>query len=105
MKKTRTSLTKRKGLGLKQNQTSSQRKPTSTNLRVMSKNISVNMVNTRGNKEQKATEKVTEEPTLPARETDLETPDQSIDGAERKTTESTPMPNVEEQEKKTISHQ
>ena len=37
MKKTRTSLTKRKGLGLKQNQTSSQRKPTSTNLRVMSR--------------------------------------------------------------------
>ena len=65
-------------------------------------NISVNMVNTRGNKEQKAKVKVTEEPTVSARETDLETPDQSKDGAERKTTESTPMPNVEEQEKKTI---
>ena len=38
-----------------------------------------------------------EGPTVPARETDLETPDQSIDGVERKTMESTPMPNAEEQ--------
>ena len=67
----------------------------------MRKNISVNMVKTRSITEQKAKEKVTEEPTVPARETDLETPDQSIDAAERKTTESTPRPNVEEQEKKT----
>ena len=36
------------------------------------------------------------------KEIDLETPDQCIDGVERKTTESTPMPNAEEQEKKTI---
>ena len=65
-------------------------------------NISVNMVNTRGNKEQKAKRKVAEEPTVSATETDLETPDQSKDGAERNTTESAPMPNVEEQEKKTL---
>ena len=32
----------------------------------------------------------------------LETPVQSIDGVERKTTESTPMPNVEERGTKTI---
>ena len=32
----------------------------------------------------------------------LETPVQSIDGVERKMTESTPMPNVEERETKTI---
>ena len=49
------------------------------------------MINTRSIKEQKAKEKVTEERTVSARETDLETPDQSIDGAERKTTESTSM--------------
>ena len=61
MKKTRSSLTERKGIGLKQNQTSSQRKLTPTNPRVMKKNISVNMVNTKSNKEQKAKEKVTEE--------------------------------------------
>ena len=45
---------------------------------------------------------MTQEPTIPDRYTDLETPDQSIDGAERKMTESTSMPNVKEQEKKTI---
>ena len=49
----------------------------------MRKNISVNMVNTRGNKGQKAKEKVTEEPIIPARETDLETPNQSIDDKRR----------------------
>ena len=68
----------------------------------MGKNISVNMVNTRSNKEQKAKEKVSEEPTIPVKESDLETSDQSIDGAERKMTVSTPMPNVEEQGKKTM---
>ena len=39
---------------------------------------------------------------MPVTETDLETPKQSIDGMERKTTESTPMPIVEQQETKTI---
>ena len=43
-----------------------------------------------------------EEPTVPPSEIDLETPEQSVDGLEKKTTESTPMPNAEEQEKKTI---
>ena len=68
----------------------------------MRKNILVNMINTRSNKEHKNKENVLKEPTIPAKETDLETPDQSLDGAERKTTESTPKPNVKEQEKKTI---
>ena len=66
----------------------------------MRKNISVNMV-----KKQQGTEgqgKGSEEPTIPVKESDLETPYQSIDGAERKMTESTPMPNVEEQGKKTM---
>ena len=101
MKKTRSSLTERKGIGLKQNQTSSQRKLAATNPRLMRKNNSVNVVNTRSNKEQKAKEKVSEESTIPAKETDLETPDQSIDRVEQKTTETTPMPNVEQREKKT----
>ena len=67
----------------------------------MRKNIPVNMVNTRSIKEHKAKEKAMEEPTVPARETYFETPDQSVDGMERKTTEPTPIPNAEEQEKKT----
>ena len=40
-----------------------------------------------------------EEQSMPAKETELETPDQSIDRIERRETESTPMPNIEEQEK------
>ena len=94
MKKTRTSLTERRGIGFKQNQTSSQRKLTPSNPKVLRKNNSVNMVTTRSIKEQKASDKATEEPTVPARETDLETPYQSIDGAERETSESTPIPIV-----------
>ena len=43
-----------------------------------------------------------EEPTVSVRELNLETPDQSTDGLERKTTKPTPMPNAEEQENKTI---
>ena len=46
--------------------------------------------------------KLAEEPDVPVEEFDLGTPDHSIDGAEQKTTESTPMPNVEEQGTKTI---
>ena len=66
------------------------------------KNSSVNMVNTRSNKGQKTQEKPPEEPNVPVKIIDFEMPDQSIDGAERKITESTPMPNVEEQGTKTI---
>ena len=43
-----------------------------------------------------------ERQTVPLIEIDLETTDQSDDEVERKTTESTLMPNAEEQEKKTI---
>ena len=60
------------------------------------------MVSTRSNKEQKAKEKTMEEQSIPAKETELEAPDQSIDGIERRETESTPMPKTEEQEKDTI---
>ena len=59
------------------------------------------MVNTRSTKEQKTIGKLPEEPDVPVKENDLGTPDHSIDGAEQKTTESTPMPNVEEQGTKT----
>ena len=60
------------------------------------------MVNTRNTKEQKTKKKLTEEPEVPVKQIDLETPNHSIDGAEQKTTESTPMPNVEGQGTKTI---
>ena len=70
--------------------------------KVMRKNFSVSMVNTRSAKENKTKESAEEERTVPATDTDLETPDHSADEMERKTTDSTPMPNVGEQEKKTM---
>ena len=79
-----------------------QKKPTQTNPRVSRKIISVNMVSTRSVKGQKAKEETLEEQSVPAKETELESPDQSINTIERKTTESTPMPNIVEQEKNTI---
>ena len=104
MKRNRVSIAERKGTRFKQNQTATQKKPTPINLRVLRKNILVNKVSTRINKEQKAKEKTMEEQSIPAKEADLETPDQnqSIDGFEQRETESTPMPNIEEQEKNTL---
>ena len=60
------------------------------------------MVNIGRAKEHKTKKCAVQGPTVPAKEIDLETPDQSVDEVRRKTTESTPMPNVEEQEKKMI---
>ena len=100
MKRNRVPITEKRVPGLKQNQTSSQRKATLSNPKVMRKNISVNMVNTRSVNEHKNKEKAMEEATVPAREVDLETPDQSNDEVERKTPESTPLPKAEEQAKK-----
>ena len=102
MKKTRVSLIERKGTGPKQSHTSMQKKPTPTNPRIMRKKFSVIMVSTRSVKEQKAKKKTLEEQSVPAKEIDQETSDQSINGIERKTTESTPMPNTVEQEKNII---
>ena len=45
-------------------------------------------------------ESAVERQTVPAIEIDLEIRDQSVDKAERKTTESTSIPKAEEQEKK-----
>ena len=57
MKRNRLSITERKATGPKQNQTSSQRKATLSNPKVMKKNTSVIMVKTRSVKEHKAKEK------------------------------------------------
>ena len=54
------------------------------------------MVNTRSTAENKTKDGYKEKQTEPAIEIDLETPDQSVDEVEKKTTESTPMPNAEE---------
>ena len=89
-------------LELKTNHNSSQRKAMPSDQKVMRKNFSLSMVNTRSAKESKKEISAEEGRTVPDSEIDLETPDQSVDEVERKTTESTPMPKVEEQEKKTI---
>ena len=62
----------------------------------------MNMVNTRSAKENKTKVSAVEGRKEPVIEIDLETPDQSVDEVEGKTTESTLMPYAEEQEKKTI---
>ena len=73
--------------------------------RLKKKDVSVNIVNTRSNKEEKemkytAERKLTKGKIAPVADVDLETPDQIDDNVEKKTTESTPMPNAEEQEAK-----
>ena len=78
---------------------SSQRKVTTVGPRVTRKNFSVSMVNTRSSKENKTKEGKQMEPAI---ETDLETPDQSVDEVEKKTTELTPMPNAEEHNHKSV---
>ena len=75
---------------------SSLRKTTSMGPKVTKKNFSVSMVSTRSTTENKAREGMEGERVAPTIEIDLETPDQSVDEAGKKTTESTPMPNAEE---------
>ena len=65
-------------------------------------NFSVSMVSTRSGTESKTREDAREKQVEPTIESDLETPDQSVDELEKKTTESTPMPNAEEPNPKPI---
>ena len=81
---------------------SSQRKVTSVGPRITRKNFSVSMVNTRSSKKKKTKGGAEGKQTEPAIEIDLETPDHSVDEVEKKTTESTPMPNAEEQNQKSM---
>ena len=66
--------------------------------RITRKNFSVN---TRSSKE-KTKEGAEGKQSEPAIEIDLETQEQSVDEVEKKTTESTPMPNAEEQNQKSM---
>ena len=102
MRRTKVPIAEKRVLESKTNHNLSQRKATPSEQKVMRKNFSVSMVNTRSAKESKTKVSAVEGRTVPAIEIDLETPDQSVDEVERKTTESTPMPNAEEQEKETI---
>ena len=81
---------------------SSLRKTTSMGPKITKKNFSVSMVNTRSNTENRTKEGTEGKQAEPAIEIDLETPDQSVDEVEKKTTESTPMPNAEEPHPKSM---
>ena len=65
-------------------------------------NFSVSMVSTRSSTENKMREGAKDKQVEPTVEIDLETPDQSVDEVEKRTTESTPMPHVEDQSPKTV---
>ena len=75
---------------------------TSVGPRITKKNFVVSMVNTRSTKENKTKEGAEGRQAEPANEIDLKTPDQSTDEVEKKRTESTPMPNAEEPNQKSI---
>ena len=81
---------------------SSLRKTTSMGPKITKKNFSVSMVNTRSNTENRTKEGTEGKQAEPAIEIDLETPDQSLDEVEKKTTDSTPMPNAEEPNPKSM---
>ena len=81
---------------------SSLRRMTSVGPRVTKKNLSVNMVNTRSSREDKTKDGAEGKQAEPAIEIDLGTPDQSVEEVEKKTTESTPMPNAEEPNPKSM---
>ena len=85
MKRSRVPIAEKRVPEQRQNQNSSKPKATLSNPKVMRKNISVSMVNTRSAKEHKTKKCAVEGPTEPAGKIDLETPDQSVVKVERKT--------------------
>ena len=102
MRRSRVPIAEKRATESKTKYYSSQRKMTSVGPRITKKNFSESMVNTSSTKENKTKEGAEGKQTEPAIEIDLETPDQSVAEVEKKTTESTPMPNAEEQNQKSI---
>ena len=102
MRRSRVPIAEKRATESKTKHNSSQRKVTTVGPRITRKNFSVSMVNTRSSKENKTLEGAEGKQTEPAIEIDLETPDQSVDEVEKKTTESTPMPNAEEKNQKSL---
>ena len=94
MRRSRVPIADRRVKESKTNHKSSQRKVTPLDPRITRKNFSVSTVNTQSPKENKTKVSAEEGQTEPATEIGLETPDQSVDEVEKKTTESTPMPNA-----------
>ena len=102
MRRSRVPIEERRVMESKTNHNSSQRKVKTVDPRITRNNFSVSMVNTRSAKVNQTKVSAEERQTEPAIETDLETPDQSVDEVEKKTTELTPMPNAEGQKQITM---
>ena len=102
MRQSRVPIAEKRATESKTKHNSSQQKVTAVGPRITRKNFSVNMANTRSSKENKTKEGAEGKNTEPAIEIDLKTPDQTVDEVEKKTTESTPMPNAEEQNQKSM---
>ena len=102
MRRSRVLIAETRVLESKTKHNSSQQKLMPSDQKVTRKNFSVSMVNTRSAKENKTRRSAEEGRMEPAIEIDLETPDQSVDEVEKKTTESTSMPNAEEQKQKSM---
>ena len=84
MRRSRVPIAEKRAMGSKTKHNLTQRKLTTVDPIITRKNFSVSIVNTRSSKENKGAEgKQTENAT----EIDLETPDQSVDEVEKKTTE------------------
>ena len=102
MRRSRVPIAEKRATESKTKHNSSQRKITTNGPRTTRKNFSVRLVNTRSAKENKTKEGAEGRQTEPVIEIDLETPDKSVNEVEMKTTESTPMPNAEEQKQKVM---
>ena len=102
MRRSRVPIAEKKATESKTKYNSSLQKMTSVGPRITEKNFSVSMVNTKSTRENKTKEGAEGKQAEPANEIDLETPDQSVDEVEKKTTESTLMPNAEEPNQKSM---
>ena len=102
MRRSRVPIAEKRATGSKTKHNSSQQKVKTIGPSITRKNFSVSIVDTRSSKENKTKDGAKEKQTEPATEIDLETPDQSVEEVEKKTTESTPMPNAGEQNQKSM---
>ena len=102
MRQSRVPIAEKRATESKTKYNSSQQKMTSVGPRITKKTFSVSMVKTRSTKENKTKEGAEGKQAEPANEIDLEKPDHSVDEVEKKTTESTPMPNAEKPNQKSM---
>ena len=102
MRRNRVPVAEKRATESKTKYNSSLRKMTSVGPRITKENFLVSMVNTRSTRGNKTKEGAEGKQAEPANEIDLETPDQREDEVEKKTTESTPMPNAEEPNQKSM---